>query len=81
LEQLAENFKNDAIELRCVCEASLDLLIEEKLLHISEHVEQTCREVIGKVEKMSKELKLVRTEANDVADEMELLKQGIFQLH
>ena len=49
-------------------------MIKEKLARISECMEKTHGEVVGKVEEMSKELKLVRTE---VTDEMELLKQGI----
>jgi len=77
LEQLTENFKRGAIELRCVYDASLDPLIKEKLARISECMEKTHGEVVGKVEEMSKELKLVRTEVTEVTDEMELLKQGI----
>jgi len=77
LEQLAQNFKSDATELRRICEANFNPLIEEKLARISEAVEQTCGKIIGKVEKMSKELELSQTKVIDVADEMELLKQGI----
>ena len=74
LEQLAQNYKSDAIELPCICEASFDPLIEEKLTRISERMDQMYAEMVGKVEKMSKELELVWTEVTDVADKMELLK-------
>ena len=77
LEQLAENFKHDAIELCHVREASLDPLIEERLILISKCMEQKHGELVDKVEKMSKELELIQTEVSDVADEMELLKQCI----
>ena len=77
LEQLAQNFKSDATELRHICEASFNPLIEEKLARISEGVEQMCGEMVGKVEKMSKELELSQTKVNDVSDKMELLKHCI----
>ena len=74
MEQLAQNYKSDAIELPRICEVSLNPLIEEKLARISERKDQTCAEMVGKVEKISKKLELVWTEVTDVADEMELLK-------
>jgi len=42
-------------------------------LHL-EHVEQTRGKMVGKLEKMSKELELIRTEVTNIADEMELLE-------
>ena len=40
-------------------------------------MEQTRGEVVGKVEKMSQKFELVWTEVTEVANEMELIKQGI----
>ena len=60
-----------------ICEASLDPLIEEKLACLSERMEHTRSEVVGKVETMFKKLDLIRTDETEIANEMELLKQGI----